>query len=81
MEGKRMAKIKSIVAHEQRINSIDEKYVNLGKLGYTIGSTDQTCSSDATEKLFVERQSDLTCALKLPADRQCPALSQLLPVT
>ena len=43
MEGKRMAKIKSIVAHEQRINSIDEKYVNLGKLGYTIGSTVETC--------------------------------------
>ena len=31
------------MAHEQRINSIDEKYVNLGKLGYTIGSTVETC--------------------------------------
>jgi hypothetical protein len=68
-----MTKIKSILAHEQRINSVDEKYVNLGKLGYTIGSTGQTCSSDATENLFVERQSGLTCASKLPADRQCPA--------
>jgi hypothetical protein len=57
-----MTKIKSILAHEQRINSVDEKYVNLGNLGYTIGSTGQTCSSDATEKLFVERQSGLTCA-------------------
>ena len=43
MEGKHNGKDQINSGTERRKNSIDEKYVNLGKLGYTIGSTVETC--------------------------------------